>query len=133
MIDMKSYPRSKLSMLVFGSYMIIVGGIGFEFFPHTVLSLVGMTTTDNTFVRMFGLLAGLLGINYLVMVQQSAIIFFKLSIVLRYLAALFMIYLVVSGISSYNLLLFALGDILAATWTLIALQRDNRSNNSKSE
>ena len=123
--DIKSYPQSKLSMLVFGSYMFIVGGIGFCFFPHTVSSCIGLKTTEETYIRMFGLLAGILGINYFFMVQQSAILFFKLSIVMRYLATLFMIYLVATGISHRNLLLLALGDAAAATWTLIALWYDN--------
>lgn len=101
------------------------------FFPHTISSFIGLKTTDDTYIRMFGLLAGVIGINYFVMVQQSAILFFKLSIVLRYLSVLFMIYLVASGISHRNLLLLALGDAVAATWTLFALRHDSRSNNNK--
>jgi len=128
---MKSYTQSKLSMLVFGSYMFLIGGIGFCFFPHTILSYMGLKSTDSTFIRMFGLLAGILAINYFVMVQQSAVLFFKLSIAMRYLATLFMIYLVVTGISHRNLLLLALGDTTAATWTLIALWYDSRSANKK--
>jgi hypothetical protein len=132
-VDMKSYSKSKFSMLVFGSYMFIVGGIGFGFFPHTISSLIGLKTTDETYTRLFGLLAGILGINYFVMVQQSAILFFKLSSAMRYLAALFMIYLVATGVSHRNLLLLALGDASAATWTLIALWQDNCSNNNESK
>src|SRR5689334_22620237 len=94
-IDMKSYSQSKLSMLVFASSMVIVGGIGLCFFPDTILSFIGMKTTDDTFIRMFGLLVGILGINYFVMVQQSAILFIKLSVAMRYLGTLFIIYLVV--------------------------------------
>jgi hypothetical protein len=67
------------------------------------------------------------------MVQQTAIIFFKLSIAMRYSAALFMLYLVVNGISHRNLLLFALGDASAATWTLMALYYDSCSNGKKSK
>jgi hypothetical protein len=130
-VEMKSYIQSKLSMFVFGSYMFMVGGIGFCFFPHTISSFIGLKTTDDTYIRMFGLLAGVIGINYFVMVQQSAILFFKLSIVMRYLSVLFMIYLVASGISHRNLLLLALGDAMAATWTLFALRHDSRSNNNK--
>ncbi|CAF3356341.1 unnamed protein product [Rotaria socialis] len=69
--NVRSYSQSKLSMLVFGSYMIIVGGIGFSFFPYSVSSLVGLKTTDDTYIRLFGLLAGILGINYFVMVETS--------------------------------------------------------------
>ena len=130
-VEMNSYPRSKLSMVVFGSYMFIVGGIGFCFFPQTVSTLVGLKTTDDTYIRLFGLLAGILGINYFVMVGQSAILFFKLSVAMRYLATLFMIYLVSTGISHRNLLLFAFGDGAAATWTLVALWYDSHSNTDK--
>jgi hypothetical protein len=130
-IDMKTYTQSKISMLIFVSYMFIVGGIGFCFFPHKILFLIGMKTTDDTYIRMFGLLAGILAINYFMMVQQSAILFFKLSVAMRYLATIFMIYLVIAGISHRNLLLLALGDAVAATWTLIALWYDSRSANKK--
>lgn len=120
-----SYSRSKLSMLIFGGYLIAVGGIGFGFFPHFTLSLMGLKAGDDTFIRIVGLLASILGVNYLLMVQQEAIIFFKLSTAMRYLAGLFMLYLVVSGISPLNLLLLALGDVAAATWTFIALWKDS--------
>jgi hypothetical protein len=130
-VDMKSYAQSKISMLIFGSYMFIVGGIGFCFFPHTMSSFIGLKTTDGTYIRMFGLLAGILAINYFVMVQQSAIVFFKLSIAMRYFGTLFMIYLVTSGISHNSLLLLAFVDTMAATWTLLALWYDNCSINTK--
>ena len=120
-----SYSRSKLSMLAFGGYLIAVGGIGFGFFPHFTLSLMGLKAGDDTFIRIVGLLASILGVNYLLMVQQGAIIFFKLSTAMRYCAGLFMFYLVVSRISPVNLLLLALGDVAAATWTLVALWKDS--------
>jgi hypothetical protein len=94
-------------------------------------SFIGLKTTDGTYIRMFGLLAGILSINYFVMVQQSAIVFFKLSIAMRYFGTLFMIYLVTSGISHNSLLLLAFVDTMAATWTLLALWYDNCSNNTK--
>lgn len=125
-MDMNSYKRSKLSMLVFGSYLIAVGGIGFGFFPHSTLSLIGLKAGDDTFIRIVGLLAGIVGVNYFLMVQQTAIIFFKLSIVMRCLAGLFMMSLVMTGISHPNLSLLAFGDIAAAIWTLIALWKDNQ-------
>ena len=125
-MDINSYKRSKLSMIVFGTYLFTVGGIGFGFYPHSTLSLIGLKADDDTFIRIVGLLAAILGVNYFLMVQQSTIIFFKLSILMRYLAGLFMLYLVVTGISHSNLLLLALGDVAAATWTLIALWNDNQ-------
>lgn len=119
------YPRTRLSMLVFGIYLIIVGGIGFGIFPHQTLSLIGMKAGDGTFIRMVGLLAFILGINYLLMVDQCAVVFFKLSTIMRYFAGLFMIILVWTGISPANLLILAFGDLGAATWTLSALRIDS--------
>ena len=112
-------------MLVFGGYMIAVGGIGFGFYPHLTLSLIGLKAGDDTFIRIVGLLATILGVNYFLMVQQAVVIFFKLSTLMRYLAGLFMLYLVVTGISPGNLLWLALGDVAGATWTLIALRKDS--------
>ena len=113
-------------MLVFGSYLIVVGGVGLGFFPHHLLSLMGLTAGDDTFVRMAGLLAGILGVNYLLMVRQTAVIFFQLSVLMRYLASLFIVHLVVSGPSHRPLLLLALGDALGASWTLVALRQDGQ-------
>ncbi len=121
-----SYGRSKLSMLVFGSYLVAVGGIGFGFFPHFTLSLLGLKAGDDTFIRIVGLLAAILGVNYFLMVQQTAVIFFKLSVVMRYLAGFFMLYLVFARISHRNLLLLAFGDVAAATWTFVALWNDSQ-------
>lgn len=129
---MQSYTQTKLSMLVFASYMCFVGGIGFGFFPHCASSLIGLKTNDETYTRLFGLLASLIGINYFLMVQQSAIVFIKLSVLLRYVAALFMIYLVATGVSPFNLLLLAFGDIAAATWTFMAIRYDSRTTDKKS-
>lgn len=125
-MDANSYRRSKLSMLAFGSYLVAVGGIGFGFFPHLTLSLLGLKAGDDTFIRIVGLLAAILGVNYFLMVQQSVVIFFKLSVVMRYLAGIFMLYLVVTGISPHNLLLLAFGDVAAATWTFVALWNDSQ-------
>ena len=124
-MDVNCYSRSKLSMLLFGSYLVAVGGIGFGFFPHFTLSLLGLKAGDDTFIRIVGLLAAILGVNYFLMVKQTAIIFFKLSIVMRYLAGLFMTFLVVNGISHRNLLLLAFGDMAGATWTFVALWKDS--------
>jgi hypothetical protein len=124
-VDMKSYAQTKISMLVFGLYMFLVGGIGFCFFPNTMSILIGLKAADGIYIRMFGLLAAVLAVNYFVMVQQTAIAFFKLSIAMRYVATLFMIYLVACGIAHQNLLLLAFVDTMTATWTLLALWYDN--------
>jgi uncharacterized protein YjeT (DUF2065 family) len=128
-LDMRSYTVSKLSMLILGSFVYIVGGIGFCFFPHQILTLINLKTTDNVYIRMFGLLTIILGVNYYFMVQQTAIVFFKLSIIMRYLTTLFMIYLANTGISSNcNLLVLAFAEAAAATWTLLALWYDYRAS-----
>jgi hypothetical protein len=46
---------------------------------------------------------------------------------MRYLATLFIIYLVAAGISPRSLLLLAFADTMTATWTLTALWYDNCS------
>ncbi|CAF1028331.1 unnamed protein product [Rotaria sordida] len=118
-------------MLVFGSYLIIVGGVVMGFFPHHILTILDLKVDNDTFVRMTGLLAAILGVNYLLMVRETTVICFKFSIIMRYLAALFMFSMVITGISPQNLLLLAFGDAMAATWTLVALRKDQQENQSK--
>lgn len=125
------YTQSKLSLIIFGGYMLIVGGIGFCFFPHETLELMNLSTNDDVFVRLVGVLLATLSINYFVMVYHSHIIYFKLSVIIRYLITVFFVYLVVTDKGSPDLLLFGLGDAVSATWTLVALWYDGRSSNVK--
>ncbi|CAF1260622.1 unnamed protein product [Rotaria sordida] len=80
---------------------------------------------------MTGLLVAILGANYLLMVRETAVICFKFSVTMRYLAALSMFSMVITGISPQNLLLFAFGDAMAATWTVVVLRKDQQENQSK--
>ncbi|CAF1397137.1 unnamed protein product [Rotaria sp. Silwood1] len=96
-------------MLVFGSYLIIVGGVVMSFFPHHILTILSLKADNDTVVRMTGLLAAILGAN----------------------AALFMFSMVITGISPQNLLLLAFGDAMAATWTFVALRKDQQENENK--
>ncbi|CAF3668573.1 unnamed protein product [Rotaria sp. Silwood1] len=79
------------------------------FFPHHILTILSWKADNDTFVRMTGLLAAILGAN----------------------AALFMFSMVITGISPQNLLLLAFGDAMAATWTFVALRKDQQENENK--
>ena len=131
--DFDYYTQSKLSLIIFGGYMLIAGGIGFCFFPNETLGSMGLSTSDDVFVRLVGVLLATLAINYFVMVYHTHVIYFKLSVIMRYLTAVFFGYLVVTDKAPRNLLLFAVGDATGATWTLISLWFDSRSNNIEAD
>lgn len=92
--------------------------------PHLLLSLFSLTAGDDTWVRMVGLLAFILGINYFVMVKTNATELIRGSVWLRYFAAFFMCALVILNYAGMPLLLFAAIDFAAATWTLLALKKN---------
>jgi hypothetical protein len=118
--------KAGLSLFVFGLYMIIIVGLGFMTAPHMSLSMFGLSTSDDIWIRMMGMLASIIGAYYLLAVRARMEVFFKWTVPARYYAACFMVLMFVLGKVSSAILLFAAIDAVAATWTLIAL----RSNTS---
>lgn len=119
-----SYRRTKFTMTAFGTYMVLVAGIGMGFFPKQMLSFSGFEQADDTFFRMMGLVGGALGLYYLFMVRENFIAGLKFSVFVRYLAGLVIAALVFLADCDRNLLTIALGDTLGATLTLIAIRMD---------
>lgn len=131
LFDLQTYTQTKISLLLFAGYMLAVGGIGFTLFPQKITESLGLPTDDDTFVRLTGVLLATLAVNYFVMVQQTHVVYFKLSVIMRYAGALFMVYFVMTDKVPHNLMLIAIGDAIAASWTLFGLWYDNSSNNTR--
>jgi hypothetical protein len=110
-------------MNVFATYMVFIVGGGLMLFPHRLLGIFQLSAGDGVWVRMTGLLAFILGVNYFVMVKTSATQLIRGSVWLRYFAAAFMTALVILELSQAPLLLFAAVDFMAASWTLLSLNK----------
>lgn len=114
----------KLSMQVFGIYLLVVAGLGLILIPRVMLGMFGLSAGDDVWIRMVGLLASIIGVYYLVAASSGMRDIFKWSIPLRLYAACFMVFLFVSGMLTAGILLFAATDLLGAAWTWAALRKE---------
>ena len=124
---MKSPERS---MRMFGIYMILIPGLGLTAVPEFLLDIFQLSHSDNFWMaRMIGLLALMLGVYYLFMAIYETTKLYLITSINRDLAAAFMVYLWVSGQVEIAILLFAAIDGFGATWTLIAINQNEKVHN----
>ncbi len=116
--------NSKLSLQVFGVYMIVIAGMGLMLVPHLMLGLFGLTSGDDAWIRMFGMLASIIGVYYLLAAHHGVQVLSWWSVPIRFYAAGFMVLLYLLGLLSAGILLFACIDVLGAVWTWVSLRAE---------
>jgi hypothetical protein len=116
--------NSKLSLQVFGLYLVVVAGLGLMLIPHVMLGLFGLSAGDDAWIRMVGLLASIIGAYYLVAASAGLRQVIGWSVPLRLYASAFMGFLFVAGMLPVGILLFAAIDFLGAVWTWTALRTE---------
>lgn len=117
---------ARLSLSVFGLYMILVVGLGCMLIPMFMLHLFGLSAGDDVWIRFVGMLASIVGVYYMIAVRAGLDRFFPWTVAMRYYAASFMILMVVLGKVGPGLLFFAAIDAAGATWTWLALRLSAR-------
>ena len=118
------------SLKVFGIYMILIPGIGLMTVPEFMLDLFKLSHGEELWLpRMIGLLAFIIGIIDYSIANYQLDKMYKLTVLLRYLAAVFMIGLWITGEVEIMILLFAGIDAIGATWTILTIKNTvpNRS------
>lgn len=120
--------RARLSILVFGLYVVFAVGLGFMLIPMVILDFFGLSAGDDIWIRFVGMLASILGIYYILVARSQLDRFIPWTVPTRYYAASFMVLMVVLGKLEPSLLLFAAIEAAAATWTWLALRTDVREN-----
>ena len=117
---MKSAP---LSLQVFGIYMIAIPGLLMMSIPTQFLDLFQMQAGDIIWpFRIVGLLAFALGVYYLIIAKHDFKPIYGWTVIMRYFAAAFMIFLWVIKEAEYTIIGFAAVDFLAASWTWFAMR-----------
>lgn len=112
------------SLKVFGLYMILIPGIGLMAVPEFLLDLFGLSYGQYLWMaRVVGLLAFIIGVFDLYIAKYELAQLYKLTVVLRYFAALFLAGLWVTGQVEIMILLFAAIDATGATWTLLTIKK----------
>lgn len=103
--------------------MILIPGIGLMTVPEFMLDLFKLSHGEELWMpRMIGLLAFIIGIIEYNIGNYQLDKMYKLTVLLRYLAAVFMIGLWITGEVEIMILLFAGIDAIGATWTILTIK-----------
>lgn len=116
--------NSRLNLLVFGLYMVLVVGLGFMLMPMPVLRFFALEAGDDVWIRFVGMLASIIGFYYIQTARAGLKRFFPWTVVGRLYAAGFMVLLVLSKLVGTSLLLFAAIDLAGALWTWLGLRSE---------
>jgi hypothetical protein len=114
------------SLKVFGIYMILIPGIGLMTVPDFMLDLFKLSHGEELWIpRMMGLLAFIIGVFDFYIGKHALHKLYQLTIIVRYVATVFMISLWLKGEVEVAILLFAAIDAAGATWTMLTLRTTN--------
>ena len=108
------------SLVVFGIYLMALA-VGLIAVPAVVLGLFGLPAPTEPWIRVLGLVTGILGYYYLVAARGRLYAFYPATVYGRAAAAASFLLLVVTGLGPWQLVLFGAVDLLAALWTHQAL------------
>lgn len=122
---MSKMSRAAVSSLVWGIYLIIVS-LAFFAVPDVILKLIGLEPHKDVWIYVAALLVMNLAVYFIINARTESTLAFRMSVVMRYLAALCFVAFAVLQLTRYNIAIFAVGDFLGATWTALALRADSR-------
>lgn len=117
--------RAAQSVFLFSIYLLLLGLV-LLVVPNWLLSLFGMPETEEVWVRVVGMLVLLLAFYYSSAARNELTSFMRATVVARFSVVVFFAAFVVLGFAPPVLIVFGLVDVLAATWTAVALRRDRR-------
>ena len=117
--------RSALSILVFGIYLSIIGCI-LLVGPNLLLSSIRLPPTSDPWIRLMGMLLLVLAFFYIQSARYGFKPFFTWTLYTRFGAVLVLLPLVLLGVLDPIVLVFWLGDLAGATWTLVTLLQEKQ-------
>lgn len=124
-MDMNSMSNS---LKAWGVYLVVVPGLGLMIAPEALLDLFGLSHGGELWLaRMIGLLAFILGVLDWAIASYEHVRLYKLTVILRYFAAAFMIGLWLTGQVAIHILLIASMDVLFSTWTMLTIRSSQRA------
>jgi hypothetical protein len=108
--------KKAVSVIVFGVYYLMAG-LTYLVLPGLALSLFGFPVEGTLYLRMAGILMGILAYFYIQAARQELVPFFQWTIHARIAAFVLFVALVVLGLAQPMLALFGLVDLFGAIWT----------------
>jgi len=110
------------SIYYFSFYLAIMS-ISLLIAPNTLLTMFAMPATDEVWIRVVGLLAGLLAVYYFISAKHNYIHFFKATVFTRIAVIVFFTLFVLLKYAHPMLIVFGAIDLLGAIWTFTALKK----------
>ncbi len=109
------------SMLVFGIYLI-ANALLLVASPNTFLGLLGLAPTTEPWIRVLGIVVGVLGAYYVAAAWQELTGFFRATVWGRAIFLLGVALLVLLRLAPPVLIVFGLVDVAGALWTRAGLR-----------
>lgn len=110
------------SIYYFSFYLVIMS-LSLLIAPNTLLTFLGMPTTEEVWIRVVGLLAGLLAVYYLISAKYNYVQFFKATVFTRIAVFVFFTLFVVLKYAHPMLIAIGSVDLVGAIWTYSALRK----------
>jgi hypothetical protein len=115
--------NSAKSVYYFGFYIALIGVV-LVFVPNPLLRLAGVPATTEVWIHLAGMLLVFMGFFYIMAGRENVTAFFRWTLVTRSVAVLFVAGFVLMDWISPVIILFWLGDLAGALWTLQAMRKD---------
>jgi hypothetical protein len=109
------------SIVYFGVYILVLGLV-LLIAPNVLLSMFGLESTTEVWIRVLGSVVTALGAYYVVMGRAEAVPFFRATVWGRSWIFLSFLGLAAVGMAKPPLVLFGAVDFLGAIWTWRALK-----------
>jgi hypothetical protein len=111
-----------VSVVVYGAYLL-ANGVGLAISPALPLELLGLPPAEGPWIRVLGLVMAEIGFYFLYAARKELSIFFPATVYGRGFAALVFLILFLFKLGPVQLLMFAVVDLLTATWTQFTIRR----------
>lgn len=115
--------RAAVSMFVFGIYLLVIGPT-LIVAPVFLTGLFGLDAPQEVWIRVVGVIAGVLGFYYVFAARREAKDFFWATVWGRPVVILFFTAFVLLDFAEPVLILFGAVDLLGAGWTFAALRAE---------
>ena len=116
---------ARRSVVVFGVYLLALA-LALLVTPNMVLAIFAIPATQEVWIRVVGMLVGFLGYYYVRYGAGGARSFLEMTVQVRLSVPVFFLAFVLLASAPWQLMLFAVFDIVGAGWTWWSLQSASR-------
>lgn len=115
--------RAARSLFIFGIYLEFLA-LALIVAPNVLLRVFGVASTHEIWIRLVGVVAGNIGVYYLLAARHGFTPIITASVPVRFALMAFFAGFVVFDHAEPSILFFGAADVIGAAWTLVALRAD---------